>query len=404
MDIRPFRGWRPRPDLADRIPSYPYDVVNSDEARELAQGDPDTFLHVVKPEIDLDPGIDPYDDRVYARARENLRGMMADGRLIQDSQPAYYVYRMTMGAHEQTGVVAASAVDDYVEGRIRKHEFTRPEKEDDRVRHMEAVGAHTGPVLLTFHGTPEIERWVEEAVASDPSARFVAPDGVGHVLWVVEDPARVEQLRSLFGALSCTYIADGHHRAASAGRVAKTRDRAGQFLTILFPSDRMQILEYNRLVRDLAGLSADEFLDRASEAGFDLSDPGDDREAGGPGHFLAYVGDDRWVRMIAREKVVPEDPVARLDVAVLADRLLGPVLGVGDPRTDPRLEFVGGIRGWQEIQRRVDDGDHAVGFVMHPTAIEDVMRVADAGEVMPPKSTWFEPKARSGMVVHDFED
>jgi len=410
MIVTPLRGLRPRADLAAKIPSLPYDVLDSSEARALARDDPYSFLHVVKAEIDLDPGIDAHDDRVYAKARENFLAMRRKGWLVRDERPAIYLYRQRMGDHVQTGVVGAASVSDYVEGRIKKHEHTRPDKEDDRTRHAEAIGAHAGPVFLAYRGVPAVDALVCDGTRREPAVDFVAPDGIGHALWVVDDPAEAARFEAAFRDVPCSYIADGHHRAAAYARVAQIRREralpakgeqpADRFLAVHFPAAELNVLDYNRLVRDLRGLEPSELLRRIDAAGFDLVEPWPEKRPREPATFGMYL-DGLWRLLVARPGTLPEnDPVKRLDVSVLQDRILGPVLGVGDPRTDARIAFCGGIRGVAELARRVDSGEHAVAFALHPTSLADVMRVADAGAVMPPKSTWFEPKLRSGMVVH----
>jgi uncharacterized protein (DUF1015 family) len=410
MIVTPFRGLRPRADLAAKIPSLPYDVLDSSEARTLAHGDPYTFLHVVKAEIDLDPRIDAHDDRVYAKARENFLAMRRDGWLVRDARPAFYLYRQRMGDHVQTGVVGAASVSDYAEGRIKKHEHTRPDKEDDRTRHADAIGAHAGPVFLAVRGAPDLDALVRESTRGAPAADFIAKDGIGHALWLVDDPAEVARLEAAFREIPSSYIADGHHRAAAYARVARIRrERAAgvtgplpsdRFLAVHFPAAELRILDYNRLVRDLNGLEPSSLLRRIEAAGFDLVEPWPEKSPRDAATFGMYL-QQTWRLLIPRPTDAPEDdPVKRLDVSILQDRILGPILGVGDPRTDARIAFCGGIRGVAELERRVSSGDYAVAFALHPTSLTDVMSVADAGAVMPPKSTWFEPKLRSGMVVH----
>ena len=409
MRIEPFRGLRPRAASAATIPSVPYDVVSTEEARARAEGNPDSFLRVVRAEVELPADVDPYDDLVYERARHNLREMIADGRMVHDRNPAYYVYRLEVPGHRQTGIVAASSVDDYLGGKIRKHEFTRPRKEDDRVRHIDTVGAHCGPVLLTYRDDDGIDAVVDRITSGPADVDFTADDEVRHSLWVVDDPAVVADLLERFAAGPVTYIADGHHRAASAARVAaKRRERSGsgpwdRFLTILFPCGQMRVLEYNRLVRDLAGLDESTVLSRIVDAGFEVREDPTMQRPERPGTFGLVLGGGRWHSM--RLTVTPRttDPVESLDVAILSERVLQPILAIGDPRTDPRIEFVGGIRGPAELERRVASGEFAIGVALHPTRLADVLEVADAERVMPPKSTWFEPKARSGMVVLDLE-
>lgn len=404
MLVKPFRGLRPAPAFAARIPSYPYDVIDSDEARGLAAGDPDTFLHVVKAEIDLDPSIPTDDDRVYAKARENFHALLASGRMVRDHRDAYYVYRLTMGDHTQTGIVGVASVDDYVGGRIRRHEHTRPDKELDRTRHARAIGAHAGPLFLAHRGSEALEAAAERIAAGPASADFTAPDGIRHTLWAATDPGLLGTIESAFRDLPSTYIADGHHRAAAYTRLALERRAEGKgaasdfLLAVHFPAAQLRILDYNRLVRDLAGLDAATFLERVRGAGFGVHDAHAAKAPPRPGTFGLYLGGS-W-KLLEAIGPAPTDPVRALDVSILADRILGPVLGIGDPRTDKRIEFVGGIRGTDELERRVDSGRFAVAFALHPTRMADVMAVADGGGVMPPKSTWFEPKLRSGMVVH----
>lgn len=397
MIVRPFRGLRPRADLAAKIPSLPYDVLDSDEARRLAEGDPHTFLHVVKPEIDLDPSVPVHDARVYAKGAENLRAMIEKGWLVRDPRPAYYVYRLVAGSHEQTGIVGAAAVEDYRAGRIKRHEHTRPEKEDDRTHHAEALGAHPGPVFLAHRGHAVLERFASGIAASrSPDADFEAAGGVRHTLWKVDDPEETARVERAFEELPATYIADGHHRAAAYARLAGIE----RFLAVHFPAADLRILDYNRVVRDLAGLDPSAFLARVREAGFTIREPWERKRPTEAGEFGLYLG-GTW-RLLVSPAAFREaaDPVARLDVTILSATILRPILGIEDPRTDPRIDFVGGIRGMEGLEARVDSGAWAAALALHPTRMEDVMNVADAGGVMPPKSTWFEPKLRSGMVVH----
>jgi uncharacterized protein (DUF1015 family) len=410
MIVKPLRGLRPRADLTAKIPSLPYDVLDSSEARALARDDPYTFLHVVKAEIDLDPGIDAYDERVYAKAQENFLAMRRKGWLVRDERPAFYLYRQRMGDRVQTGIVGAASVSDYLEGRVKKHEHTRPDKEDDRTRHADAIGAHAGPVFLAYRGDPAIDALVHDGTRGAPAADFVAADGIGHALWVVDDPTDVARLDEAFRRVPRSYIADGHHRAAAYARVSQLRrGRAPQatgdqpfdrFLAVHFPAAELRILDYNRLVRDLHGLDPAGLLRRIDAAGFDLVEPWPGKRPNEAATFGMYL-QGVWRLLAARPAAVSEnDPVKRLDVSVLQERILGPILGVGDPRTDGRIAFCGGIRGVAELERLVDSGEHAVAFALYPTSLADVMRVADADAVMPPKSTWFEPKLRSGMVVY----
>ncbi len=409
MIVKPFRGLRPTTDLASKIPSLPYDVLSSAEARELAQGDPHTFLHVIKPEIDLDPGVGIYDDRVYEKGVENFRSMIERGWLVRDDRRAYYVYRLTMEGRQQTGILGAAAVRDYIEDRIKKHEHTRPEKEKDRVRLNEALSATPGPVFLTYKTLPELNAVVTGITVGKPAVRFGAPDGVEHTFWVVNEAATCAKVEQLLRAVRQAYVADGHHRAAAAAKVgqrhsARLENPTGDepchyFLAAFFPSDQLRVLDYNRVVEDLNGLDPESFLERIESAGFHVKRG---HRARRPPHretFGMYV-DGHWYLLTAKPSIVGTgDIVDRLDVSILSDHLLQPVLGIGDPRTDKRIDFVGGIRGMEELALRVDDGRDAVAFALYPTSLEDVMEVAEAGRVMPPKSTWFEPKLRSGLVV-----
>jgi len=407
--IRPFAGLRPTPDHAADVAAPPYDVLDSDEARELAQGRPWSFLHVSKPEIDLPPETDPYSPVVYAKGAENFRRMLDDGILQRDAQPCFYLYRAVMGEHVQTGVVAVASVAAYEQGLIRRHEFTRPQKEDDRVRQIDALNAQTGPVFLTYRHRDQIDRLVQKFCVAAPEFTVTADGGVRHSLWVVSDPADVAALAAAFAAVECFYIADGHHRSAAAGRIAQQRrhrDAAPDpqapynfFLSVIFPDDQVRILDYNRVVRDLNGLSPEQFLERVRESFHvePVAAPLSPRRRGEVGMYLA----GQWYRLTIHAHLIPAgDPVASLDVSLLADHLVAPVLGITDPRRDNRIDFVGGIRGLKELERRVDGGGMAVAFAMHPTQLDELMAVADSGQVMPPKSTWFEPKLADGLVTH----
>ena len=407
--IRPFPGLRPAAGRAAEVAAPPYDVLNSKEARVRASGRPWSFLHISKPEIDLPEDTDPHADAVYAKAAENLRHMIAEGVLVQDADPCYYVYRLRMGEHVQTGLVAAASVADYDSNRIRKHEFTRPDKEDDRVRQIDALNAQTGPVLLAYRADAAIDDRLASEARREPDVDIVADDGIGHQLWVVRDAEVAAELTRRFDAMAALYIADGHHRSAAASRVAAARKAAnaghtGQesynyFLAVMFPHDQMQILDYNRVVRDLNGLTEDEFLARLGER-FEVQPADGAVRPTRSGEFGLYLA-GRWHRLAIDPARVPEDdPVARLDVSLLADNLLAPVLGISDPRRDPRIDFVGGIRGLGELEKRVDSGEMAAAFAMYPTRMEELMAVADAEQVMPPKSTWFEPKLADGLVSH----
>ncbi len=378
----------------------------------MAAGNPISFLHVNKPEIDLPEGVDPYDDAVYAKGAENLRRLVDDGILIREERPAFYLYRQVMGDHSQIGLVVGASVDEYEAGLIKKHEFTRRKKEDDRTRHVDALDANTGPVFLTYRARPEIDRLVERLTAGEPEYDFTAPDGIAHTLWVVSDPEDVGALREAFAAVPDLSVADGHHRSAAGTRIRALRRDANPghtgeepynyFLSVIFPDDQMLIMDYNRVVRDLAGLDRDAFFKAVGEK-FEV-EPGAMERPSRPKTWSMYL-DGRWYRLTAKDGSYPaDDPVRRLDVAILQENLLAPILGIGDPRADERIDFVGGIRGLEELVRLVDGGDFAVAFALHPTSIDDLFAVADAGEVMPPKSTWFEPKLRSGLIVRPLSE
>ena len=403
--IRPFAGLRPHPERATAVIAPPYDVLSSAEARERAQGHPDSFLHVSKPEIDLPPATDPYADAVYAQGRKQLDRLWREGVLQRDRAPYYYAYRLTMGNHAQTGLVAVASVAAYDQNRIRKHEYTRPQKEDDRVRHIDTLNAQTGPVFLAYRQDPDMGRLLREATQAPAEIDATAADGVRHELWVIREPDRIQALSQAVDAQPVLYIADGHHRSAAASRVAAERGPASEtgshhyFLSVLFPANEVQIWDYNRVVKDLNGLTSTDLLERLQTA-FAVSAQ---RQAVRPdrrGVFGLYLAGQWYHLTLQPERVPAADPVASLDVALLAREVLEPVLGITDPRRDERIDFVGGIRGLAELERRVDSGEMAVAFSLFPTSLEDLMAVADAEQVMPPKSTWFEPKLADGLVSH----
>ncbi|MFY9328927.1 MAG: DUF1015 family protein [Georgfuchsia sp.] len=404
--IKPFRGLRPAPGRAADIAAPPYDVLSTAEARVRANGKPWSFLHISKPEIDLPPDTDPYAPEVYAKAAANLKSMLDHGILQRDDTDCYYAYRLTMGSHFQTGLVAAASVADYDTNRIRKHEFTRPDKEDDRVRQIEALNAQTGPVLLAYPDSREADALIATASSGQPDADVTAPDGIRHEIWVIRNTAQIDQLGRVFDAMPALYIADGHHRSAAASRVAAARTRAASppseadyFLAVIFPHHQMKILDYNRVVKDLNGLSEAEFMARVGER-FTVEPATSAVHPARPNEFGMYLP-GRWFRLAIKPERIPHaDPVARLDVSLLSDNLLGPILGIADLRRDKRIDFVGGIRGLGELEQRIDSGEMAVAFALYPTRMTDLMAVADAGEVMPPKSTWFEPKLADGLVSH----
>jgi uncharacterized protein (DUF1015 family) len=402
--IKPFRGLRPASHHAADVAAPPYDVLSAAEARVAACGRPWSFLHISKPEIDLPADVDPYSPRVYAKAAENLKRLQDNGIMHRDAAPAYYAYRLRMGSHEQTGLVAAAAVAAYDAGRIKKHEFTRPDKEDDRVRQIEAVNAQTGPVLLAYPAAPRIDGLLAQAAASAPVANVTALDGIEHAIWIVSDEALIADITAAFEHLSSLYIADGHHRSAAASRVAAARRRpnveqaSDSFLAVIFPHHQMKIMDYNRVVKDLNGMNEQAFLARIGQA-FAVSPAAGPVHPARPGEVGLYLP-GRWFKLAIQPGLIPTDPVARLDVSLLSDHLLGPVLAIADLRRDKRIDFVGGSRGLAELKKRVDSGEMAAAFAMHATSMDELMAVADSGQVMPPKSTWFEPKLADGLVSH----
>jgi uncharacterized protein (DUF1015 family) len=403
--IRPFRALRPTPDRAQAVASVPYDVVNTEEARALAEGNSLSFLHVSRPEIDLPPGTDIYSDTVYRKAVENFEKLIATCPLEKETEPSLYLYRLIMGQHEQIGVVACCSIDEYDNNTIRKHERTRRDKEDDRTRHMVMLRAQTGPVFLTYRTRPEIDEQVSAATTSAPLFDVTAEDGIRHTIWRVTETGA---LVNSFASVPLLYIADGHHRAASASRArAELKEQSfthtgkedyNYFLTVIFPDSQVQILAYNRVVKDLNGLSRQEFID-ALKRQFSITENANPSPAQ-RGHWSMYL-DGKWYGLqLSPDATLPVGAVGMLDVSVLQDRLLDPILGIKDVRTDKRIDFVGGLRGTGELERLVNEGKAAVAFSLYPTTVADLLMVSDASEIMPPKSTWFEPKLRDGLLIH----
>lgn len=408
--IRPFKAIRPIKELVDKIASLPYDVMDSDEARNMVKDNPYSFLHVDKAEVDLPIEIDAYDDRVYEKAKENLDKMIDNGLYMEDDKPNYYIYRQVMNGRSQTGLVACASIDDYTNNIIKKHELTREEKEIDRINHVYKCEAHTGPIFLTYREDKGISDIVKEWVKKEPIYDFKADDGVAHTVWIINDEGTVNKLQELFKSVKYLYIADGHHRSASAVKVghikrAEKGDYTGEeefnfFLSISYPDSELEVLDYNRTVKDLNGLSKGEFLGKVKDR-FKVIESNEQVKPQEKHTFGMYI-DNQWYLLKAREGIFnPEDPVDRLDVSILQNNLLRPILGIDDPRKSKRIKFIGGIRGLKELERRANT-DMKVSFSMYPTTTEDIMAIADSGETMPPKSTWFEPKPRSGLFIHKF--
>ena len=407
VDIAPFTGFRPPKDLVEKLASVPYDVIDSDEARQMAAGNAYSFLHVVKPEIDLDPEIDLYDDKVYAQGAENLRKFVAAKWLVRDATPCFYLYAQRMGNHRQIGLVAGASVLEYQQDIIKKHEHTRADKEADRTRHVATLNANTGPVFLTYRQQPEIDQIVEQICAQPPQYDFTTADAVQHTFWMASAPETIASLRTAFTKVPLLYVADGHHRSASAVRVGEMRklsnplhvgDEAyNYFLSVIFPHNQMQIMAYNRVITDLGGMNAATILARIEEkfvvAASTTPLPSCRHE------FTMYLA-DCWYKLQARPEILnAADVVASLDASILQKHVLAPLFGITNPRTDNRIRFVGGIKGSEALVQGVKKAGQGLAFALYPVAIEDLMAVANAGEVMPPKSTWFEPKLRSGLVV-----
>ncbi|MDH5370870.1 MAG: DUF1015 family protein [Gammaproteobacteria bacterium] len=406
--IQPFRGLRPVREHASDVVAPPYDVLNTAEARQRVKGHPLSFLHISKPEIDLPEGTDPYSAEVYKKGAENLKKLIDDQILMRDEKACYYVYRLIMGEHQQTGLVVAASVADYDTNRIRKHEYTRPDKEDDRVHQIDALNAQTGPVFLTYRNNKIVEAITDKVSKTSPTYDITADDGVKHTIWLVSDDEDINILTSTFDAMDCLYIADGHHRSASASRIAAKRNKEKSnigsaahdyFLSVIFPDNQMQILDYNRVITDLNGLSEDELISKIKnsfsvEAVNTVYKPQKSKE------FSMYLK-GQWYKLQIKPELIPEnDPVASLDISLLQNNLIAPLLGISDPRRDKRIDFVGGIRGLSELEKRVNSGEMQVAFALYPTSLTQLMDVADANEVMPPKSTWFEPKLADGLISH----
>ncbi|MBR4286983.1 MAG: DUF1015 domain-containing protein [Clostridia bacterium] len=411
--FKPFKALRPTPDYASRVAALPYDVMNSEEAKAMVEGNPYSFLHIDKAEIDLPEGTYLYSDEVYAKAADNLNKYEADGILKSDEAPCFYVYRQIMNGREQTGLVGCADVDDYINNRIKKHELTRADKEADRIRHVDTCDANTGPIFLCYKGQSEIDNIINDYKNGTPVYDFVTDDGIANTVWVIDDGAVCGKLSALLSQVGDFYIADGHHRCASAVNVAKMRreqnpdyngtEEFNFFLAVLFPAESLEIMDYNRVVKDLNGYGEDEFIAKISECFVVENAPCDGAYHPESKHTFGMYMNNKWYKLTAKEGTFDDgDPVDRLDVSILQKNLLTPVLNIGDPRTDKRIDFIGGIRGLGELERLVNGG-MAVAFSMYPTTLDDLMDIADANMIMPPKSTWFEPKLLSGLFIHKLE-
>lgn len=411
--VRPFRGLRPKPELASQVASPPYDVLSSDEAREMAASNPNSFLRVNKAEIDFDPGVDPYGDEVYQRGKDNLQRLQDDGVMVRDDKPCLYLYRLTWQGLSQTGLVTTTSVEEYDQGLIKKHEHTRPAKVKDRANHIQFLNAQVGPVFSTYRFSQDVADVFGKITATKPDVDFIADDQVRHELWVVSDDSAIQAIVDAFANVPCLYIADGHHRSQSASEVCRRMKEANPnhtgkepynfFLNVLFADQELRILPYNRVVFDIGSLAPKDFIEKIGGA-FDIADGFDD-VVPEKAHEYGLYAEGTWFRLRAKDgSFDPNDPVGSIDAAILQSNAIGPVLGIENPKTDDRIDFVGGIRGNKELKKLVDTGKAKLAFSLYPTSIAQLLSVADSGEVMPPKSTWFEPKLRSGMVVNLLSD
>ncbi len=413
--IRPFIGYRPRPDLVEKVASRPYDVMSREEAREDAEENPYSFLRVIRSEIEFDPELSAYDEQVYAAARDNFWSFLEQNVFLKDHKACFYLYRLIMGDVNQVGLVCGSSIDDYQNGVIKKHEFTRPVKEEDRIKHISTTGIHAGPVFCAYRKNESMDALSSRLMEAEPAVDFSSEDGVQHSLWVIDGDEDIKQIVKLFeNEISETYIADGHHRAASTSKVGfQEREQHSKvegdepfnyFLTVLFPHDQVNCIDYNRVVKDLNGHSKQEFLDLVAEK-FEINSEGQQSFKPTKARIFGMYISGEWYSLSAkREYHNLEDAVGSLDISILHDQLLYPILGIKDQRTDDRIDFIGGIRGMKELESRVDSGEMQIAFSIFPVSLDQLFSVADSGEVMPPKSTWFEPKLRSGMVVHAFRE
>ncbi|ACJ75836.1 conserved hypothetical protein [Thermosipho africanus TCF52B] len=410
MVVRPFRGLRPRKDMIDKVAAKPYDVVSTEEARKEAERNPYTFYKVTRPEINFDGEVDTHSDEVILKGKEVLDNFQKEGVMILEDKPAIYVYKEEWKGYSQIGIYATFSTQEYREGKIKKHELTRKDKEDERARHVKLMQAHTGPVFLMYRSRPEIDQLIIKHTTKEPEYDYTDESGIHHTLWVVKDENEIKEIVDAFKSVDAFYIADGHHRAAAAARAAEelakeNPNHTGEeeynfFLAVLFPHSQLHILDYNRVVKDLNGNSKEEFLKKIS-AKFDIEDAPNSPFKPEKKHEFGMYLDGKWYKLSAKEGTFDKnDVVSSLDVAILQNNLLNPILGIENPRTDKRINFVGGIKGVEELQRLVDSGEYTVAFALYPTSIEELLQVADEGKIMPPKSTWFEPKLKSGIIVH----
>lgn len=411
--VKPFKGIRPPKNMITEVASRPYDVLNSEEARAEAEGNPKSLYHIIKPEIDFEPGTDEHDSRVYSRAAANFKAFRDNGWLVQDEKEHYYIYAQTMDGRTQYGIVVAAFVDDYMNGRIKKHELTRRDKEEDRMKHVRINNANIEPVFFAFPDNPVLEEVIRKVAAGEPEYDFVAPDGFGHHFWVIDDEKIEKTITDEFAKIPYLYIADGHHRSAAAALVGAEKakqnpnhrgdEEYNYFLAVCFPASHLKIIDYNRVVKDLNGLSPEQFLSRLEE-NFIVVDKGSEEYRPCALHnFSLYLG-GHWYSLTAREgRYDDNDPIGVLDVTISSDLILRDILGITDLRSDKRIDFVGGIRGLGELKRRVDSGEMAMALALYPVSMKQLMDIADSGNIMPPKTTWFEPKLRSGLVIHSLE-
>lgn len=409
--FKPFKAMRPYPEQAAEIASLPYDVMDSDEARIEVKKHPKSFIHVEKPEVDLPLGTDLYDDKVYAKAKENLYSYLQNNLMFQDTKPAFYIYKQTMNGRPQIGLVGLASIDDYINGKIKKHELTRAEKEADRIRHVDTCNAHSSPVFFTYRHQHTIDSVVNKVISADqPVYDFDSDDGIGHALWVMNQADDIKAVEEAFQAMECLYVADGHHRTASAVRVGMMRreqqpdfrgdEEFNYIMAVIFPDNQLHIMDYNRIVKDLKGHSKEQFLEAVAKK-FSIEPKGSKPYHPEGTHTFGMYLDGVWYKLTAIDGSWDNTNVVEsLDVSIMQNNLLHPILGIEDPRRDKRIDFIGGIRGLEELQKRVDSGKEAVAFAMYPTSMNELINIADAGEIMPPKSTWFEPKLRSGLFIH----